>query len=277
MEIVGVDGLSAIWVYELSGSTQIRRLTRSQDGNNTHPIWTHNSERLTFASDRSGVWQIYRQPSDGFAEAEQLTTGEEGWVKHPDSWSVDEEFLSYTKDRIPPAPQTQELWMLSLSSGDEEVFYNLPDSSQCCSAFSPDGNWIAYSSTEGGIYGVYVEPFPQIPGVQYEIVKNGEIYVSWSPDGSELFYAVSNASGRPPAINRVEVRTEPSFAVTNEEAVVENFLFVPYFQNYDVTLGSERVLAVLPADQAEVGELEPQQINIVLNWFEELKDRVPIP
>ena len=45
------DG-STIWIYELSEDTQIRPL--AGEGNNRHPIWTPDGERVTFASDRDG-------------------------------------------------------------------------------------------------------------------------------------------------------------------------------------------------------------------------------
>ncbi len=47
---------------------------------------------------------------------------------------------------------------------------------------------------------------------------------------------------------------------------------------YDVSNDGQRFLMVFPADQADsVTETANEQINIVLNWFEELKERVPVP
>jgi hypothetical protein len=42
--------------------------------------------------------------------------------------------------------------------------------------------------------------------------------------------------------------------------------------DYDVSLDGQRFLMVKPSEQAQAG---PTQINVVLNWFEELKRRVP--
>ena len=51
-------------------------------------------------------------------------------------------------------------------------------------------------------------------------------------------------------------------------------VFRPY-RDYDVTPDGQWFLAVFPEDQTDV---EPGfQITIVLNWFEELKARVPVP
>jgi hypothetical protein len=42
--------------------------------------------------------------------------------------------------------------------------------------------------------------------------------------------------------------------------------------NYDVSADGQRFLMLKPA---EASETAPTQINVVLNWFEELKRRVP--
>jgi len=39
----------------------------------------------------------------------------------------------------------------------------------------------------------------------------------------------------------------------------------------------ERLLMVFPTDQPDTGEASRPQINIVQNWFQELKERVPVP
>jgi hypothetical protein len=42
--------------------------------------------------------------------------------------------------------------------------------------------------------------------------------------------------------------------------------------NYDVSPDGQRFLMLKPSEQAQAA---PTQINVVLNWFEELKQRVP--
>ena len=51
-------------------------------------------------------------------------------------------------------------------------------------------------------------------------------------------------------------------------------LQVPSYRDYDTTPDGERLIMVFPADQ---GEASARQINMVLNWFQELTERVPIP
>ena len=50
------------------------------------------------------------------------------------------------------------------------------------------------------------------------------------------------------------------------------------YRNYDITPDGERFLAIFPTEEeAEPPAPERPQINIVQNWFEELKERVPVP
>ena len=49
------------------------------------------------------------------------------------------------------------------------------------------------------------------------------------------------------------------------------------YRDYDISPDGERLLMVFPADQPDSGERSRPQINVVQNWFEELKERVPVP
>jgi len=52
---------------------------------------------------------------------------------------------------------------------------------------------------------------------------------------------------------------------------------VPGYRDYDISPDGERLLMVFPADRSDSGEPARLQINVILNWFEELKQRVPVP
>ncbi len=99
----------------------------------------------------------------------------------------------------------------------------------------------------------------------------------WSPEGSELFYRPAAESGER-TVRSVDIVTEPAFAFSNEQTLpVEGFNVVGSYRDYDMSPDGERLLMVFPADQSDSGEPARPQINIVQNWFEELKARVPVP
>jgi len=56
---------------------------------------------------------------------------------------------------------------------------------------------------------------------------------------------------------------------------VEGFLqFATGYRDYDISLDGKQLLMIFPAKQPVEQRF---QINIVLNWLKELKQRVPVP
>ncbi|MCZ6484475.1 MAG: hypothetical protein O6826_02115, partial [Acidobacteria bacterium] len=150
--------------------------------------------------------------------------------------------------------------------GEPQPFNTSPDS-ECCAKFSPDGNWIAYVSDELGLNHVYVSPYPE-PNVKWLVSgeEGGEQPV-WSPDGNELFYR----SGDKMMV--VSVQTEPTFRAGRPEVLFEGRYvrtsFIPGYQYYDISPDGQRFVMIKAAEGSTA------QINVVLNWAEELKRLVP--
>ncbi len=106
------------------------------------------------------------------------------------------------------------------------------------------------------------------------MTQQGGLHPLWSPDGKELFYFWGQQ------LLGIDIATEPVFAFGNEQVLGMRGFLRPSggIASYDITLDGQRFLMVFPADQAgSVAETADEQINIVLNWFEELKERVPVP
>ena len=268
------EGDSHIWIYDLSGDTQIRQLT--QAGNNVRPIWTPDGEWITFASDRDGPLSIYQQRADGSGVAERLTTPEDGTSHWPDSWYPAGEILSFTSFQS-TAGMDGSIWNLSPGDGEPELFYDNPEGSERLSQFSPAGRWLAFSGgLGGGSLQVFVKPFPDT-GALYPVTQDGGAHPGWSPDGTEIFY-------RGPQIRTlrvVDVQTESGFTFGAEtELGIDAFVTINDSRDYDMLPDGERFIVVFPTGQNVQNVTEAAarlQINIVLNWIEELKERVPVP
>ena len=74
----------------------------------------------------------------------------------------------------------------------------------------------------------------------------------------------------------VDIATEPDFAFSNERTLPLNrFVVVAFYRDYDITPDGEKLLMMFPEGVTESSDPPPQRIHVVLNWFEELKERVP--
>jgi hypothetical protein len=139
------------------------------------------------------------------------------------------------------------------------------------SSLSRDGRWLAYFSNDRGRVAVYVRPLP-LTDAQYQVSISGRDPL-WSPDGHQLFYVQSKGSGG--QIVSVNIQTQPSFGVGNPTPLpIEGIIgFGP--RAYDITPDGKAFVVILPKSQTDPGKAPPDQVNVTLNWFEELKTRVP--
>jgi Tol biopolymer transport system component len=266
------DGKEAIvYTYDLSGASAMQRLTFG--GNNRFPIWSSDSKRVAFQSDREGDLAIFWQPADGTGTAERLTSKTEQGTSHvPNSWSPKSGAFLFD---IVKGSDTS-LWTFSLQDRKATPFGGVHSLNPTGAVFSPDGLWVAYSSTEGGgRTTVYVQPFPAT-GAKYQLVPKGSDNpheVAWSADGKELFY-----NPRAGGFEVVSITTQPTFAFGNAVATPRSFqLGAPSARRaYDVGRDGRFVGLIAPG-QTTTGAPAAAQIQVVLNWTEELKQRVPIP
>ncbi len=257
---VTIEGPDAqVWLYDLSRET----LTRwTFEGNvNLNPVWTPDGKRMAFQSNREGPQNLFWQLADGSGGLERLTTSE--YNHAPNSWSPDGQLLAF----IEITPTTGwDIWVLRLSDRKAQPFLRTPFN-ESAPWFSPDGRWLAYVSDESGRFEVYVQPYPG-PGGKWLISTEGGVEPVWNPNGRELFYRNGDK------MMAVEVTTRPGFSAGKPKALFEGkYLPTPVtFPNYDVSPDGQRFLMLKPSEPEAAA---PTQINVVLNWFEELKRRVP--
>jgi len=258
-----------IWIYDLTGAVSPRRLTFG--GNNQYPVWTRDGQRIVFFSNRGGDSGLFWQRADGNGPAEKLVKTEPGRSLVPYSWSPDGG-LTYGVD---PASRRATIWAVSPGSGQPpKMLIDIPGGSATNSSFSPDGHWIAYGSTdERGQAQVYVQPFP-VTRTRYQISSSGDNhYPLWSPKGGQLFFIDSQQDGTGQIVS-VDIKTEPHFTMGKTMPLpIKQIYLLAGPRSYDITPDDKYFVVIL--SQADLAKAPPEQINVTLNWFEELKQRVP--
>jgi eukaryotic-like serine/threonine-protein kinase len=248
-----------VWLYDLSQET-LTPFTFEGDSN-FFPAWTPDGKRITFNSNKEGPLNIFWQLADGSGGLERLTANEHN--QFPLSWSPDGQLLAFYE--VNPTTQ-RDIWVLRLGDRKAQPFLRTPFD-QGAPRFSPDGHWMAYGSNESGRWEVYVQPYPG-PGGKWQISTEGGTEPVWNRNGRELFYRSGENK-----MTAVGITTQPSFSVGKPQLLFEG----PYvlgggaFPDYDVSPDGQRFLMLKGGEQ----EAAPTQINVVLNWFEELKRRAP--
>jgi len=255
-----------VWLYDLSRET-LTRLT-FQGNNNVAPLWTPDGKRIAFISNKEGQRNLFWQLADGSGGLERLTTSE--YIHLRGSWSPDGQLLTFAEVN----PTTgYDIWVLRLgdpSAGSGQIRKAQPflrtSFNEGAPQFSPDGRWLVYFSDETGRNEIYVQPYPG-PGGKWQISTEGGKEPLWNRNGRELFYRNGNK------MMAVEIVTRPGFAAGKPRLLFEGKDEPSPFStpNYDVSPDGQHFLMLKPTEQAEA----PTQINVVQNWFEELKRRVP--
>ena len=163
-------------------------------------------------------------------------------------------------------PREYDIWVLRLGDRKAQPFLRTPFN-EAAPRFSPDGRWLAYMSDESGRYEIYVQPYPG-PGGKWQISTEGGTEPVWNPNGRELFYRSGDK------MMAVDIATQPGFRCGQAPDALRGA--VP------AGSGPDRQLRCLPDGQrflmlkaSEQAAAAPTQINVVLNWFEELKQKVP--
>ena len=249
-----------IWIYDFRGSRE--RFT-SEYHNHAH-AWTPDGTAIAFSSARRGKpgSAPYLKSLGGDDVRPLLTADQETpYYQVPRSWSPDGRLLVYTE--IHPVTGF-DLWVLEVSSEPVAVReLVVTPFSEDDARISPNGRWVAYTSNRTGRSQVYVRPFPT-DGNETAISVDGGTEPRWAEQTGELFFR------RGQRMMVADVRTDGDFVFSEPRLLFEANYAVSDAVNYDVSPDGQQFVMI---------ETDPQgdgrRVEVVQNWFEELKRLVP--
>jgi Tol biopolymer transport system component len=252
-----------VWSYDIDRQIATRL---TLEGDECCPVWSPDGASILIRSVVAGSYEIVRIPVRGTGERERLIARPAAGV--PTSWSP-LNVVAFTEVNN----SRSEVWTLSLEDRKPKLFLRA-DLSFNHPVFSPDGRWIAYSSTESGTQEVYVQSFPG-PGEKARISANGGTSPAWARDGRELFYQRRDSGTQMMA---VDIDTRKGFNAGKPHLLFEGrFSINNPMRGYDVTPDGEHFVLIRPYSTEAARPAQPPpptQMHVIFNWTEELKRRV---
>jgi serine/threonine protein kinase len=266
---IATEGNTDIWIWGLARET-MTRLT-FDDGLDLQSIWTIDGKRIVYYSNPAGKSQagVYWKAADGTGKTELLASAQDRMLM-PWSFSKDGKTLAMTEIA---SGMNLDIGLLSMEGNHARKLLLQEKYGEMQPKISPDGRWMAYASYESGHSEIYVRPFPEVDKGRWQVSTNGGDSPLWSPDGREIFYRKDDAA------IAVSVETEPTFKPGKAEILFRG----PYVllggnegHPWDISPDGKRFLMMKEPQSTPSAGGGPRKISIVVNWFEELKQRAPV-
>ena len=249
--VMCIDG--DVWMLDIAARA-LSRLTFL--GSCNYPGWTPDGRRVTFVAYKDGHGRLYWTPADGSTEPDSLMTTTDDplgrtWLSSGRGFLYAAVTAGGKRDIGVFEPGPPQVRRPLLSTPFDEKAPTL----------SPDGRWFAYASDESGRMEIFVRPFPG-PGGKFQVSMEGGTEPVWGHTGREIFYRTEQG------LVAAEVRTTPAFTVSARKVLFP-------IRRYESS-ANNREYDVMPDDQSFVffRQSGGGELNLVLNWFEELKQKV---
>jgi len=238
------DGASDIWMADLESGT-LTRMTF--EGSNVSPAWSADGSRLYFASRTSGAFGLAMRRLDDRAVS-PIRTASTGNV-FPSSVAADGR-IAVT---IVGADGHTVVGLVSNTGGTIKVLAAGPFD-EASPAFSPDGAWLAFESSESGRTEIVARDLRD--GRRVPVSNGGGERPRWSADGRWIYFDAGQRLMR--------AAFDPAGSLRAPETV---------------DTGHGRAVAVTPAGRVLVAASADgtDRALVVVQWLRELRQRLPLP
>ena len=248
-------GENDIWNYEFERGT-MSRLTL-EPGEDETPVWSPDGRFVAFASQRDKR-RVLRVRADGSEPPELLWETEHH--THVSDWSADGRWLVMD---VGPVGEL-DVWTLDMEADNDAPPLIESRFHESMARISPDGRYLAYVSDESGGNEVYLQRFPELGGKR-QISNGGGQEPAWGRDGRKLYYR------SPTHVMAVDVRLGPDIEISAPVSLIaDNFVSLPG--------GRHTIYDVMPDGRLiflDYRDARGADVNVVVNWVEELEARVP--
>jgi serine/threonine-protein kinase len=248
-----VQASGDLWIQDTQRAT-FTRMTSETFGN-SFPVWTPDGRRVVFRT-ISGLQWADVDGNDASHAIPGTSIGD-----FPSSIAPDGDTLLINRQ----TPNTQQdIFSISIRSGQVVKPLMTTPAFEGGAQFSPDGRWLAYVSDESGQMQVYVRSYPGLDR-RWPVSTEGGTSPMWKGNGRELFYRNGNKMMAVEVTPGLELSLSAPRLLFEQPYAYGQTITLP---NYDVRADGQRFLMV--KEEPGSGRLE-----VVLNWFDELRRLVP--
>jgi Tol biopolymer transport system component len=237
---------SALWLVDLARGSALP--ISSGHGRNDYAVWSPDSTRVVFASDRDGPENQFVKVV-GDASPEQPLFQSDVPFKNASAWSPDGQSIVVTQL---DAGTAQDIWLLSLSGTHELKPLVRNPTRDNGGPVSPDGHWMAYISDVTSRFELYLQAFPQ-PGRKVQVSQQSASLSWWTRDGRQIMFLGDDLH----TLWRVDVEPGSEIRVGTPKKVAtlpSNIIWM------DAMPDRQRFLAITP-ERTGIGAM-----TIVQNW-----------
>jgi len=269
---LSLNGEIAVYDFARGATT---RIPSNAAGINSGIVWTPDGQHIVYSPGVGGIWWAR---ADGSGQPQRIYEQPNGSA-YAGSFTPDGRYLAFHQASV---TNSRDLWILPLDTSDpDHPKAGTPESFLATKgadvepAFSPDGKWLAYSSSESGVYQVFVRPFPEGAkgGGQAQISTRPSRYPIWSRTAKEIFYVAMDGHimVAPYTINgRTFEPGKPRQWSASPITLTGNY------PPWDLMPDAKRIVAFPAADIPEGAEKVNLHLTFLLNFFDELKRKVPV-
>jgi serine/threonine-protein kinase len=242
---------SELWQYDFKTGNFTTLAANAARG-----IWSPDGKTVTFAANDNSNWKLSRQTASGSTMPDLVSGRSSCW---PSSWAKDGKLIAFCEEDENGSLDIQ----FADADGKVRGFLQTP-ANEHSPAFSPDGRWVAYVSDQSGSDEIYLRSSDG-KGDAKRISINGGKWPVWHSNGKEIFFSDDGRIFSTTVAQKTKPKPKIEIALPKE--VCKITARDGYF---DVSPDGQRFAIV-----EEIVEQPATQLNLILNWFEELNRLVP--
>jgi dipeptidyl aminopeptidase/acylaminoacyl peptidase len=172
----------SLWIYDAKSGSRTRFTTGPAEEN--WLVWSPDGTRVVLNALLPSRSQLLESPVRAFQPREVLAT--DGGGAWPVSWSPDGRTVLYVTN----SPDTSnDVWAAPVDGSAKPSPFQHTRASENWAAFSPDGKWVAFSTTAASdVPEVFVTRYPEA-GQSYRISADGGSQARWRRNGEIVYLA----------------------------------------------------------------------------------------